>query len=67
MQGKLAKFNPSGGYFPSALVSVAQIWSLSSVAGGLGIMTVGAVTSLQMFLNQAAVAASQAMARHPLL
>jgi hypothetical protein len=40
MQGKPAKFNPSGGYFPSALVTAAQIWSLSSVAGGIGIATV---------------------------
>ncbi|MEA2822773.1 MAG: hypothetical protein QOJ86_4777 [Bradyrhizobium sp.] len=46
MQGKPAKFNPSRGYFPSTLVIAAQIWSLSSVAGALGTMTVGAVTSL---------------------
>jgi hypothetical protein len=43
MQGKAKKFNPSGRYFPSALVTAAQIWSLSSVAGGLGTMTDNAI------------------------
>jgi hypothetical protein len=65
MQGKPAKFNPSGGYFPGALVSAAQIWSLSSVAGALGTMTVGPSHRFQTFPNQPAAAASQAMARHP--